>query len=208
MLAEIQISEHGEETLERIISEAERMFAAHGYKGVAMSQLADACAISKPALYYYFRDKQELYTQVLLRQLARHSHEFQRILMGKSMRPGLRALTDYLLTSSTYDMNQMQADMRGELDEERRALLNQVFLRDFFGPVKELFASGVRSGELRPETDAEISAWMFMSIMSTVCNPNGIPATLAAGRTLSEIVVKTLLDGLGNQMTNEKELFV
>ena len=199
MLAEIPTSEHGEETLERIISEAERMFAAHGYKGVAMSQLADACAISKPALYYYFRDKQELYTEVLLHQLARHSREFHRILTGKSVRLGLRALTNYLLASSAYDMNQMQADMRGELDEERRTLLNQVFMRDFFGPVKELFASGVRSGELRPETDAEISAWMFMSIMSTVCNPNGMPATPAAGRSLDEIVVETLLDGLSNK---------
>ncbi len=199
MLPQIHTSEQGEETLERIISEAERMFAAHGYKGVAMSQLADACAISKPALYYYFRDKQELYTQVLLHQLARHSREFHRLLAGKSVREGLEALTDYLLASSAYDMNQMQADMRGELDEERRTLLNQVFIRDFFGPVKELFASGVYSGELRPETDAEMSAWMFMSIMSTLCNPNGMPTTIAASPTLGELVVETLLDGLSNK---------
>ncbi len=199
MLPQIHTSEQGEETLERIISEAERMFAAHGYKGVAMSQLADACAISKPALYYYFRDKQELYTQVLLHQLARHSRQFRLMLVGKTVRLGLRALTDYLLASSAYDMNQMQADMRGELDEERRTLLNQVFMRDFFGPVKELFASGLHSGELRPDTDAEISAWMFMSIMSTVCNPNSMPAIIANGRTLGDVVVETLLDGIANR---------
>lgn len=191
--------EPSEDTLERILSEAEQMFAAHGFKGVSLSELAKACDISKPALYYYFRDKQELYAQVLLHGLDRHSREFHRLLDGKSVREGLAALTEYLQANSTYDMNQMQSDMRGELDEERRMLLNQAFFRDFFGPVKDLFVRGVRSGELRPNADAETVAWMFMSVMSTVCNPNNLPSAVAAGRNITEVIVQTFMDGIASR---------
>ncbi len=191
--------EHSEETLERILSEAERLFSLYGYKGVALSQIAEACAISKPALYYYFRDKQELYTQVLLQQVVRHQREFQHLLAGKTVRVGLGDLAAYLRVNTTYDVAQMRADMRSELDEERRRIVGQAYAEGFFGPIHALFRSGVASGELRSDTDTELAAWMFMNAMSAICNPGNSLAPLRPdGRRIEDTLIDTLLDGIIN----------
>lgn len=191
------MSEQTERRREGIVSEAERLFAQHGYKGVAMSQLAEACGITKPALYYYFRDKQELYVEVLMQQLARHHRAFTLLLTGQTVAAGLEGLSDYLRAASTYDLSQMQTDMRSELNEAQRARVSQAFLRDFFGPVKELFVRGIASGELWPDVDPEIATWMYLNIMSAICNPNNpIPFSTADGRAVNAVVIETLLNGV------------
>jgi AcrR family transcriptional regulator len=49
----------------RILHEAERLFAEHGYAATSVQEIADAAAVNKALVYYYFRDKQDLYTSLL-----------------------------------------------------------------------------------------------------------------------------------------------
>ncbi|MEJ6005387.1 TetR/AcrR family transcriptional regulator [Paucibacter sp. AS339] len=47
-----------------ILREAARLFANQGYPGTSMNAVAEACAVSKPTLYHYVRDKHELLMQI------------------------------------------------------------------------------------------------------------------------------------------------
>jgi TetR/AcrR family transcriptional regulator len=49
---------------EQILAQAARLFAAQGFVGTSMNAVAEACALSKPTLYHYFRDKHELAMQI------------------------------------------------------------------------------------------------------------------------------------------------
>ena len=49
---------------EQILREAARLFAHQGYAGTSMNAVAEACAVSKPTLYHYVRDKHELLVQI------------------------------------------------------------------------------------------------------------------------------------------------
>ncbi|MCH7342443.1 TetR/AcrR family transcriptional regulator [Pelomonas sp. CA6] len=51
-------------TREQILAQAARLFANQGYSGTSMNQVAEACEVSKPTLYHYVRDKQELLVQI------------------------------------------------------------------------------------------------------------------------------------------------
>ena len=53
-----------------IIAVARRLFSEYGYLGVSMSDIADKLNISKPALYYHFTGKMEIYEKVLDEVLA------------------------------------------------------------------------------------------------------------------------------------------
>jgi TetR/AcrR family transcriptional regulator len=53
----------------KILDEAWSLFQATGYRGVSMDEVCRRCRITKPTLYYYFRDKETLYLQTLLHQL-------------------------------------------------------------------------------------------------------------------------------------------
>jgi AcrR family transcriptional regulator len=46
---------------ERLLATAAEEFAAHGFDGASLSRIAEAAGFSKPALYYYFADKADLY---------------------------------------------------------------------------------------------------------------------------------------------------
>jgi AcrR family transcriptional regulator len=45
---------------EAILQQATELFAERGYTETSMNQVAEACGLSKPALYHYFRDKSAL----------------------------------------------------------------------------------------------------------------------------------------------------
>ncbi len=44
-----------------ILRQAFALFAENGYQNTSLSNLAEACEISRPTLYLYFRDKEEIF---------------------------------------------------------------------------------------------------------------------------------------------------
>jgi TetR/AcrR family transcriptional regulator len=59
----------GEANVQRILDSALTVFAAYGFRGARIDQIAEGAGLSKPNLLYYFRTKEELYTAVLARTL-------------------------------------------------------------------------------------------------------------------------------------------
>src|SRR5512136_3484913 len=49
----------------RLLAAAAQEFAAEGYEGASLGWIAEEAGFSKPALYYYFEDKADLYTTVV-----------------------------------------------------------------------------------------------------------------------------------------------
>lgn len=47
-----------------ILSRAAQLFAEKGYAGTSMNEVAEACGMSKPLLYHYFRDKYSLLVNI------------------------------------------------------------------------------------------------------------------------------------------------
>ena len=54
------VQPHGKGQREAILAEAAALFARHGYHGASMSELAQACQLSKATLYHHYRDKSEV----------------------------------------------------------------------------------------------------------------------------------------------------
>ncbi len=52
------------ETEDRIIVAARKEFEQKGFNGTRMQQIADLAGISKPALHYYFRSKDNLFKKI------------------------------------------------------------------------------------------------------------------------------------------------
>jgi len=63
----------GNRTRQRILQAALRCFAERGYAAAAIQDIARAARVSKPALYYHFRDKADLFCA-----LVTEAHESRR----------------------------------------------------------------------------------------------------------------------------------
>ena len=55
------------ESTEIILNKAEKLFAGSGFGSVSMTNIANACNMSKANLYHHFSSKEDLYTQILIR---------------------------------------------------------------------------------------------------------------------------------------------
>lgn len=56
---------------DRILHQAAALFAEQGYGGTSMNEVAQACGVSKAALYHYVRDKSELLMLIALTHVGR-----------------------------------------------------------------------------------------------------------------------------------------
>ncbi len=77
-------------TGERILSAATRVFLEKGRDGARMQEIADEAGINKALLHYYFRSKELLYREVVLREVS----GFFRELIGSL--PGEGDIEDFL----------------------------------------------------------------------------------------------------------------
>lgn len=62
--------ERREESREKILDAAESAFAARGYNGVSMKQIALACGVDTSLMHYYFENKEGLFGAVIKRRAA------------------------------------------------------------------------------------------------------------------------------------------
>lgn len=56
---------------ETILARAGELFAKNGYTATSMNEVAEACGVSKPALYHYVRDKHQLLAEIAEAHIAR-----------------------------------------------------------------------------------------------------------------------------------------
>ncbi|MGZ5217830.1 MAG: TetR/AcrR family transcriptional regulator [Caldimonas sp.] len=60
-----------DEQREQILVRAARLFAKRGYTATSMNEVAEACGVSKPSLYHYVQDKQQLLVEIAAAHIAR-----------------------------------------------------------------------------------------------------------------------------------------
>ncbi len=56
---------------EQILDRAAKLFARRGYTATSMNEVAEACGVSKPSLYHYVQDKQQLLVEIAAAHIAR-----------------------------------------------------------------------------------------------------------------------------------------
>lgn len=63
-------NEAGRETRERILNEAERLFAQHGLDAVSVREITDSADVNTAAIHYHFGSKHDLIAAILDRRAA------------------------------------------------------------------------------------------------------------------------------------------
>jgi AcrR family transcriptional regulator len=82
------------ERRQRLLAAAAREFAAEGYEPASLGRIAEDAGVSKPALYYYFEDKADLYATVVReawRRLSPQGHVDLQSLGSEGFWPALEA---------------------------------------------------------------------------------------------------------------------
>ncbi len=179
---------------ERILREAHALFLATGFAEVSMQQIADAVGMTKAAMYYHFRDKQDLFAHVVAR-------EAKRLVLGmRAELAGVQSFRDQLLRLAPFAFYAFQSDISRLMTDFKRHVMADVHWRNHeawqggeLNPIATLrpyFEQAIARGEMR-ELDVEVAILAFLGMIEGICK------FAEQGRgaiALSERHVETLVD--------------
>ncbi|VVJ17983.1 Transcriptional regulator [Amycolatopsis camponoti] len=169
---------------------ATRLFAERGFAGTSLQDIADALGITRPALYYYVKSKEELLAK-LVTEVTNGPLEELTELVARDLDPvaKLRGIVEIIVGRRVRQPERFRLLIRSEAelpaalteayDEGRRAVLKTIA-----GVIED----GVRVGRFRP-VDARVAALGVLGMCNWVAwwyHPGG--------RDTAEVVVEQLAD--------------
>jgi AcrR family transcriptional regulator len=84
----------------KILDHARRLFARHGYDRVSMDKIAAACHVTKPTLYYYFKNKRAVLLAVLHARWVEQAALLRAFRPAGSLKGTLHVLAELILSET------------------------------------------------------------------------------------------------------------
>jgi AcrR family transcriptional regulator len=174
---------------ERILEEGWKMFQQKGYRGVSIDALCARCELTKPTLYYYFGNKENLFVQVLRHRLSGFHKAIEE---EGSISERLERTALAILESFQTEYSSLLRDREHITDPANREQIREAFHTELFDPLAVLMQAGVNKGELRAEKP-EILVLLFLGMLN---NFIGRAAEPGADRpALARLVTSYFLHG-------------
>lgn len=184
-----------ENTRQKILEISQELFTTHGYVSISMREIASACGLSKPGLYYYFTDKQELFLAILDEQLnhlhglvveiqtqsnstREKIHQFLLRILHESVQQAS------IIRLSTQDLSHLDNAIRLEFSERYRIKFQQ--------PLAELLKKGMELGEIRPGDENQYM-WALLGLVYPFLNQR----SPVEPETTVKFIENVFFDGLG-----------
>lgn len=151
-----------------VLEAAARLFAERGFGGTNLQDIADEFGISRPALYYYFKSKEDILASLVEEVTVFSGHQASQIAGGADLNPGqtlrnmvqshAKWLLDHTIEFRVVDRteNDLPKAVRQSHDRAKRGLLEQ-FTRTI--------ERGIELGHFR-SVDPEIAAFGMIGMCS------------------------------------------
>jgi AcrR family transcriptional regulator len=143
---------------EDILEAATRLFAEQGYPKTSIRQVVEACGCTKPALYYYFANKEELFAEAVRVERNAMLEMLADLVQSKlPLKETIFAATERFVEHAEANRTKIQLLRRVDLhiDEqspevERESAGAREMHMNF---LTELFSLGISRGEIRPDVE-------------------------------------------------------
>jgi AcrR family transcriptional regulator len=166
---------------ERIFREAWDLFQARGYRGSSMDELCRRCGITKPTLYYYFKDKETLYLHVVLRQLQGLREVMQE---PAGLPDRLIRLATLVLSGFDASISAMMREMTHIKEPSYHQAIGRAFQEELLGPLVAAIGDAMEAGSLR-RGDPDFLARAYLGLINTFIGrkqgSDATPESLARG---------------------------
>ncbi len=155
------------EKLDVIIQAAQKVFGEYGFEKTSMKDIARELNISKASLYYYFLDKESLFTAVIQKE----QKEFLRLLgeiINKDM-PASDQLREYIVVRHNFfsvflNLSKLRMNETYITNSFIHNLIKNLKDQEF-ELVTRIFSHGTESGEFRTLNPARTTK-LFLDIIS------------------------------------------
>ena len=192
-------SSEGRDLHQEILESARQLFIEQGYHGLAMRQIAEAVGVTKAALYYHFKDKEELFLAVLDEYMEENSRLIDRIRSeGGNCRRQIRLLVESILSQPAEQraLIRLSSQEMALLSTPAQKLIHRAYHEKFLDKIQSMLKIGIARGELRP-VDPGVATWVLLGMMYPYTYPTHIQEMPPPADVFDQILT-IYLDGLSN----------
>ncbi|WP_164462234.1 TetR/AcrR family transcriptional regulator [Bacillus sp. FJAT-42376] len=128
-----------------------KLFMEFGFRAVSTRRIAETCGITQPTLYHYFKNKEEIYLEVIRTELYEAQIRIEKIVTHyhDQIPECLFQVTFTILHQSPKDLSQMFRDIETELDERHKGTIIKWWQEAYLLPIASVFEEGIKKGEVR-----------------------------------------------------------
>ena len=192
-------SREAESTKAKIFFVAAQLFAEKGYNGVSMREISERSEVSKPTIYYHFKNKEGIYKNLVDTGLLHDVEDLKRIQQQDI--PVRKKLAEIMKTHFRYST---------EFPEFAKFFVRVFFLSEF-PPFSEHFKSkssqqkraltsliqeGISSGEFGAGADAELASEIVAAVQGYFMLKQTNSRKTILTEELAERIVELLFKGL------------
>lgn len=158
------------QTRETIFFAAASLFARKGYAATSVREIVQAAGVTKPAMYYYFKNKEDLYTKLMEEALS----TLWQIISAVTDQKGTMRQRLYALFLSVYELFRNHVDfvrlvnmsIHGPRDAAPPIDFDSAHRR-LEGLIRQLVEPGVSEGELRGE-DMDDALFLLLGLFRSI----------------------------------------
>jgi AcrR family transcriptional regulator len=190
-----------EETRERLLDAAAKVFRDKGYAGARLSDIAELADMHTPGVYYYFPSKEDLVEEVLRVGVARARGYVQErvaaVPQGSAALDRLRAAIEshVLMVLEIGDYTSANIRIFGQVPDDVRArhLADQ---RAYGNVWRALLEDARAAGELRPDLDLSVVRMLILGALNWTAEWYRPGSSQTAGEVAREATAM-ICDGVG-----------
>jgi AcrR family transcriptional regulator len=152
---------------QQILTTAKTLLIEHGYHGLSMRQIAEAVGVSKAALYYHFKDKEELLLAILIAYLEEIEVVIDQVQSeGGGSRRQVLLLIERVLSQPAEQraLIRLSSQEMAQLSVLARETFNRAYHEKFIDRIRDLLRAGMDKGELRT-MNPDVATWTLLGMM-------------------------------------------
>lgn len=156
-----QRPDRGEAARRELTEAAIDCFSRYGYRGTSIERIAREAGVTKGAIYYHFRDKEDLLSAAVADRVAAFEARVQRACEDADAAESLRRIVAVCIDHArSNDRPRFLIKLMVEGIDTNERLLGEMrgVMRRFRAFVRNVIRSGQEAGQLRPEVDADAAA--------------------------------------------------
>ena len=182
---------------EQILSSAAQLFIEQGYCGLPMRQIAESVGVTKAALYYHFKDKEDLFLAILESHLDRietlvSGIQAEKISCREKIGLFVRCILNQpveqraIIRLASQEMTHLSIDSRKSFDS--------IYHARFIDRIESILRAGISAGELR-SVDSKIATWSLLGMMYPYFYPEHSAVVTLSDETIEQLLI-IFLDGM------------
>jgi AcrR family transcriptional regulator len=182
---------------EAILDTSAKLFSQQGYNGVSIRDIAQACGMTNAALYYHFKNKEDLFLAMLQRDHEKAMASLREAANSPGdLREDLRQLVmryAEITCARRQSFQTLWRDLRSIEDVRGHKMLGEMRFK-FLGPLEERIAQAQVDGEIKPG-EARLYARLLHGLILALTN-EGPPGKQHKPTSQEvELVVDVFLNG-------------